>query len=154
MPDRSGIEMVKANEGVQEVTSRAENLHPSGRRPTGYASGHESGLQSLPGLSRNPGEQFVLPWLPRDLKAEKVVFLPDACPGQAPLPTGTAVLTHQTDWRRFAVSDCGCGMRLLRTRLERRDLTLGLWDELATALRSNKAGARLIQNWSAALALQ
>ena len=29
-------------------------------------------------------------WLPHDLRAEKVVFLPDACPGKSPLPTGTA----------------------------------------------------------------
>jgi hypothetical protein len=33
-------------------------------------------------------------WLPRGLVAEKVVFLPDACPGKSPLPTGTAVLTR------------------------------------------------------------
>ena len=33
--------------------------------------------------------------IPHDLTAEKVVFLPDACPGKSPLPTGTAVLTHQ-----------------------------------------------------------
>jgi hypothetical protein len=31
-------------------------------------------------------------WIPHDLMAEKVVFLPDACPGKSPLPTGTAVL--------------------------------------------------------------
>ena len=28
-------------------------------------------------------------WLPHDLQAEQVVFLPDACPGKSPLPTGT-----------------------------------------------------------------
>ena len=44
-------------------------------------------------------------WIPHDLKAEEFVFLPDACPGKSPLPTGTAVLTRQEDWRRFAVSD-------------------------------------------------
>jgi hypothetical protein len=27
-------------------------------------------------------------WLPHELEPEKVVFLPDACPGKAPLPTG------------------------------------------------------------------
>ena len=37
-------------------------------------------------------------WLPHDLHAEKVVFLPDACPGKSPLPTGTVVLTHQADY--------------------------------------------------------
>ena len=45
-------------------------------------------------------------WLPHGLQAEKVVFLPDACPGKSPLPTGSAVLTFQPDWRRFAVRRC------------------------------------------------
>lgn len=54
-------------------------------------------------------------WIPHSLKAEQIVFLPDACPGKSPLPTGTAVLTKQSDWRRFAISDCGCGMRLLKS---------------------------------------
>jgi hypothetical protein len=48
-------------------------------------------------------------WVPHDLAADQVVFLPDACPGKSPLPTGTAVHTLQPDWRRFAISDCGCG---------------------------------------------
>lgn len=56
-------------------------------------------------------------WIPHGLAAERIVFLPDACPGKSPLPTGTAVLTRQPDWRRFAVSDCGCGMRLVRSDL-------------------------------------
>ena len=76
-------------------------------------------------------------WLPRDLKAEKVVFLPDACPGKSPLPTGTAVFTHQENWRKFAVSDCGCGMRFLRTDLSERDLNLDIWDAIADRLRKN-----------------
>jgi hypothetical protein len=29
-------------------------------------------------------------WIPHDLEAELGVFLPDACPGKSPLPTGTA----------------------------------------------------------------
>ncbi|HKW16176.1 MAG TPA: RtcB family protein [Terriglobales bacterium] len=77
-------------------------------------------------------------WLPRDLQAEEVVFLPDACPGKSPLPTGTAVLTRQSDWRRFAVSDCGCGMRLLRSSLQPGDLDQERWDAVADALRANK----------------
>jgi hypothetical protein len=32
-------------------------------------------------------------WLPHDLSAEKVVFLPDACPSKSTLPTGIAALT-------------------------------------------------------------
>jgi len=54
-------------------------------------------------------------WLPNKVKPEKVVFFPDACPGRSPLPTGTTLLTSQEDWRQFAISDCGCGMRLLKT---------------------------------------
>ena len=79
-------------------------------------------------------------WIPHDLEAEKIVFLPDACPGKSPLPTGTAVLTHQPNWRRFAVSDCGCGMRLLRSELAPAELDLARWDRLADMLRSNKGG--------------
>lgn len=79
-------------------------------------------------------------WLPHDLSAESVVFLPDACPGKSPLPTGTAVLTRQQDWRRFAVSDCGCGMRLVRSQLRPDELTPEAWNEIADALRSNKGG--------------
>jgi len=79
-------------------------------------------------------------WIPHGLEAEKVVFLPDACPGKAPLPTGTAVLTRQADWRRLAVSDCGCGMRLLRSELEPDQLSRETWNALADRLRSNKGG--------------
>ena len=77
-------------------------------------------------------------WIPHGLVAEQIVFLPDACPGKSPLPTGTAVLTRQPDWRRFAVSDCGCGMRLLRSSVSPNDLDLARWDELADRLRANK----------------
>jgi len=76
-------------------------------------------------------------WLPRGLEAERVVFLPDACPGRSPLPTGTAVLTRQPDWRRFAVSDCGCGMRLLASAVEPASLTRRAWDAVAARLRAN-----------------
>src|SRR5205823_9832791 len=77
-------------------------------------------------------------WIPHGLEAEEIVFLPDACPGKSPLPTGTAVKTRQPDWRRFAVSDCGCGMRLLRSSVSPTDINLARWDELADRLRANK----------------
>ena len=77
-------------------------------------------------------------WLPHDLCAEKVVFLPDACPGKSPLPTGTAVLTYQPDWRRFAVSDCGCGMRLVRSAISPDELSTRAWDAIAGSLRGRK----------------
>lgn len=79
-------------------------------------------------------------WMPHDLEAEKVVFLPDACPGKSPLPTGTALLTRQTDWRRFAVSDCGCGMRLVKSAVDTKELDLERWNRLADLLRANKGG--------------
>src|SRR5215467_2132194 len=79
-------------------------------------------------------------WIPHDLRADQVVFLPDACPGKSPLPTGTAVLTRQTDWRRFAVSDCGCGMRLVKSGVAPRDLDRARWSHLADLLRANKGG--------------
>jgi len=77
-------------------------------------------------------------WIPHDLEAEQVVFLPDACPGKSPLPTGTAVLTRQEDWRRFALSDCGCGMRLLRSQVEIGGLDRARWNAVADSLRANK----------------
>lgn len=77
-------------------------------------------------------------WLPHDLQAEHVVFLPDSCPGKSPPPTGTAVLTRQANWRRFAVSDCGCGMRLLRSSLQVNDLDQARWDQVANSLRASK----------------
>lgn len=77
-------------------------------------------------------------WLPPGLRAEEIVFLPDACPGKSPLPTGTAVLTAQSDWRRYAVSDCGCGMRLVRSSLAPNDFDQARWNKLADLLRANK----------------
>lgn len=79
-------------------------------------------------------------WIPHDLRAERIVFLPDACPGKSPLPTGTAVLTRQENWRKFAVSDCGCGMRLLRSEMQATELDPERWDRLADRLRSAKGG--------------
>lgn len=79
-------------------------------------------------------------WIPHDLAAEQMVFLPDACPGKSPLPTGTVVLTHQEDWRRFAVSDCGCGMRLLRSNIAADELDAPRWNAVADSLRANKGG--------------
>ncbi|MEL6615034.1 MAG: RtcB family protein [Bacteroidota bacterium] len=90
-------------------------------------------------LSAEPDGKLYA-WLPHDLRAERVVFLPDACPGKSPLPTGTAVLTHQPDWRRFAISDCGCGMRLVRSSISPSDLTQEAWNAIADSLRTNKGG--------------
>jgi len=91
----------------------------------------------LTNLSAEP-EGKLYSWIPRGLQAEHIVFLPDACPGKSPLPTGTAVQTRQADWRKFAVSDCGCGMRLLRSDMLTADLTPAIWNAIADDLRANK----------------
>src|SRR5215208_2164263 len=90
-------------------------------------------------LSAEP-EGVIRSWLPRDLRAEAVVTLPDACPGRSPLPTGTATLLRRPDWRPFAVSDCGCGMRLLRVDADPAALTPARWNAVADRLRANKGG--------------
>lgn len=77
-------------------------------------------------------------WLPRGLQAEKVIFFPDACPGKSPLPTGTVVFTKQTDWRKFAVSDCGCGMLLTKSEIKRTDFRKDDWERIYHDLKANK----------------
>ncbi|MGO8689146.1 MAG: RtcB family protein [Thermoguttaceae bacterium] len=91
----------------------------------------------LTNLSAEP-EGKLYSWIPHGLRAEQIVFLPDACPGKAPPPTGTAVLTRQADWRRFAISDCGCGMRFLKSQAQIRDVTPAVWNAIANDLRANK----------------
>ncbi|MFA8434497.1 MAG: RtcB family protein [Marinifilaceae bacterium] len=77
-------------------------------------------------------------WLPRDLEAEKVIFFPDACPGRSPLPTGTVVFTRQQNWRKFAVSDCGCGMLLVKSTYCPKDFSKATWDKIYYELRNKK----------------
>ena len=77
-------------------------------------------------------------WIPHGLKAEEIIFFPDACPGKSPLPTGTVVKTYQNDWRKFAVSDCGCGMLLAESDLYGSDFSEELWDQVYKDLKSNK----------------
>lgn len=85
-------------------------------------------------------KKVLFSWLHRSLEAEKVVFLPDACPGKSPLPTGTVVKTRQRDWRELAVSDCGRRMRLLKSDLPVKAITQDTWDKLAHLLKRNKGG--------------
>ncbi len=83
-------------------------------------------------------ENILYSWLPHDLKADEVIFLPDACPGNSPLPTGTVVKTTQHDWRKFAISDCGCGMLLAKTQLTVNQFNKKYWDSLYFDLKKNK----------------
>ena len=75
-------------------------------------------------------------WLPYDLKAEKVIFFPDASPGKSPLPTGTVVFTKQENWRKFAVSDCGCGMLLAKSSVKIDDFNTEFWDKMSDMTHS------------------
>ena len=77
-------------------------------------------------------------WLPHDLKAEEIIFFPDVCPGKSPLPTGTVVKTKQHDWRKFAVSDCGCGMLLAKSKLKYSDFNKEVWNSVYSDLKKNK----------------
>lgn len=83
-------------------------------------------------------QQKLYAWLPGGLQADTVVFFPDACPGKSPMPTGTATRLLQADWRRYAVSDCGCGMRLLSTDQPTARLSEQTWNAVADRLRRNK----------------
>ncbi len=70
--------------------------------------------------------------------AEEIIFFPDACPGKSPLPTGTVVKTKQEDWRKFAVSDCGCGMLLAKSSLSKSQFDREKWNEIYSDLKKNK----------------
>ena len=100
----------------------------------------------LTNLSAEP-DQVIYGWLEKAnalRPAERVVVLPDVCPGKSPLPTGTAFLTKDPGWRRFAVSDVGCGISVVRTSLTLDDVDQPdfrrMWDALADdlAARRNK----------------
>ncbi|MDF2879715.1 MAG: ligase RtcB family protein [Clostridiaceae bacterium] len=82
-------------------------------------------------------EGLLYSWLPHDLRAEKIVFFPDACPGKSPLPTGTTVLTKQEDWRKYTLSDIGCGMLLIKTKINKTEFTTKDWDSVYSLLKNN-----------------
>ena len=84
----------------------------------------------------------LLSFLPHDIRIDEAVFLPDMCPGRSALPTGTVVQTKDPRWHRLAVSDCGCGMQLVRADLTHQDFDSKrhLWDELGNRLKRHKGG--------------
>ncbi|MFO8066589.1 MAG: RtcB family protein [Bacteroidales bacterium] len=86
----------------------------------------------------NEPENKLYGWLPQGLAAEKVIFFPDVCPGRSPLPTGTVVFTRQADWRKYALSDVGCGMLLLKSGISRGEFDESDWDKVYYDLKSKK----------------
>ena len=98
----------------------------------------------LTNLSSEP-DQVIFGWLERANAlrvAKHVISLPDTCPGKSPLPTGTGFLTDCTDWRRFALSDVGCGIAVVRTRLTledtKSDSFKATWDGLCADLAQQR----------------
>ncbi|MHA1279630.1 MAG: RtcB family protein [Candidatus Helarchaeota archaeon] len=82
----------------------------------------------------------IYSWLPRELQAEQIVVFPDVSPGATPLPTGVAVKTRMPRWRCLAISDCGCGMRLVKSGMTLDQFSFDLWDAVGWKLKENKGG--------------
>lgn len=89
--------------------------------------------------------QVIFGWLERSnalSSAKRVISLPDTCPGKSPLPTGTGYLTGVSGWRRFALSDVGCGIAVVRTKLilddTRGESFREAWDGLCSDLASRR----------------
>lgn len=101
-------------------------------------------LDKLLNLSAEPS-QVILGWLEKAnalRAAKRVISLPDTCPGKSPLPTGTGFLTDAHDWRRFALSDVGCGICVVRTPLSLDDVETSDFREMWDALCSDLAERR------------
>lgn len=99
---------------------------------------------NLLNLSAEP-DQKIYGWLERAdalRSAHTVISLPDTCPGKSPLPTGTGYLTQSAQWRRFAVSDVGCGIAVVRSTLTLADIETEefrrTWSALCDDLAANR----------------
>lgn len=85
----------------------------------------------------------VISYFPTNLKAEKIVVMPDLNPGRAALPSGCSVefnVEREPNWRRFLLSDIGCGIQVLKSNLSWADFenNLSEWDKLYIRLKKNK----------------
>jgi hypothetical protein len=74
--------------------------------------------------------------LPYDLDFIKAIIFPDICKVNWPLPTGVTILTNQADWRKFAISDLGCGMLFCESELTKNDFDSRIWDKLYSVLKN------------------
>ena len=54
------------------------------------------------------------------------------------MPTGTVVFTKQENWRKFAISDCGCGMLLCEAEITKEEFTKENWDKIYFDIQANK----------------
>ena len=82
-------------------------------------------------------------FLPTRLSADKFVLLPDLCPSQGVLPTGCVALMDQDkvpDWRRYTISDVGCGIALYSSdmRLDDFEDFKPEWDKILVEITGRK----------------
>lgn len=85
----------------------------------------------------------AISYFPPDLSASKIVLLPDLNPGRSPLPTGCMVQIeerYQPNWRKYVVSDVGCGIQVLSSGIGWQDFEdhKNYWDEVFNELKINK----------------
>lgn len=76
--------------------------------------------------------------LPMGLNASRIIVFPDICKVRWRIPTGMAILTTQKNWRKFAISDVGCGMLLCKSNIKAKDFDKILCDELYYKIISSK----------------
>lgn len=78
--------------------------------------------------------------LPPNLNIKKIVIMPDFTPLTGNIPTGTSVLITNKDWRKYAISDIGCGISLYKTDIQKKDFSKSMWDELFYKMKQIKRG--------------
>jgi len=76
--------------------------------------------------------------LPNDLECEQLIVFPDFNPSQGALPTGVVIKTFASNWKKFTVSDVGCGIRLVKSTLSKVALNKEKWAQVYYLLRENK----------------
>lgn len=79
----------------------------------------------------------ILELIPSDFIYDKLVVFPDISDVPWLLPTGIAVLTNDKNWRKFAVSNIGCGMLLCKSNILSKDFNKHTWDNFANELKEN-----------------
>lgn len=99
-------------------------------------------LGSIHNYSGLPVEK-VISYFPSNLRADKIVVMPDLNPGRTKLPSGCSVeidTEFQPNWREFLLSDIGCGMQVLRSSISWDEFedNVPLWENLYDKLKLNK----------------
>ena len=128
-PSNVGILRAPKHASAQDMSEKIESTMVKGVAVTNF-----SGIPLSKAMSYFPESLFT------ENEVTSIVLFPDLGPGKSPLPTGCAVefKPDSKGWRKYAVSDCGCGMQLLKSSLTLEDFDPAKWDELGVELRKNK----------------